>query len=312
MYWQSLVFTAEIILPVFLLVVLGVILKRRHMIDDHFINIGSRLVFNLTLPTLVFLAISKVHFGNGTHFELMGFVAVAILASCFFCIGWAKLSGVPEQDVSAFVQSAFRSNLGIVGISTVVYAFGDQGTTIGALVLAVGVPMYNLLSVVVLARGQGVNWGGQLLMIARNPLIIAIVLALPFSIFSWQLPKPIYNAANSLGQMTLPLALIGVGGTLDFQALRRANGITVQITLLKLVVLPVVTVLAALAAGLRGVELGVIALMLASPTAAAAFVMARAMGANHVLTANAIAVSTLASMLTMGGIFYVLNVMSLV
>ncbi|MDO6806261.1 hypothetical protein Q4595_27645, partial [Wenyingzhuangia sp. 1_MG-2023] len=86
--------------------------------------------------------------------------------------------------------------LGIIGISMVVYAFGDQGTQIGALVLAVGVPAYNLLSVVVLARGQGVNWSGQLLMIARNPLIIAIVLALPFSLFGWQLPKPLHSAAS--------------------------------------------------------------------------------------------------------------------
>nr|WP_169449520.1 AEC family transporter [Oceanobacter kriegii] len=282
------------------------------MIDDHFLNVGSRLVFNLTLPTLVFLAISKVHFGSGTHFELMGFVAAAIIVSCFICYGWAHLSGIKSEDVSAFVQSSFRSNLGIVGISTVVYAFGDEGTQIGALVLAIGVPMYNLMSVVILARGQGVNWGGQLTMIAKNPLIIAILLALPFSIFSWELPKAVGNAAQSLGQMTLPLALIAVGGTLDFQALKRANSMTMQIAALKLVVLPIATVGVALLVGIRGIELGVVALMLASPTAAAAFVMARAMGANHVLTANAIAVTTLGSMLTMGGIFYVLSVASLV
>ncbi|MFK4752498.1 AEC family transporter [Oceanobacter antarcticus] len=311
MYWQSLVFTGEIVLPVFLLVVLGVILRQRRLIDDHFVTVSSRLVFTLTLPVLVFLAISKVHFDSGVHLGLVIFVALAILFSCIFSGIWARIAGVDEADISAFVQASFRGNLGIIGISMVVYAFGDQGTQIGALVLAIGVPMYNLLSVMVLARGQGVNWSGQLLLIAKNPLIIAIVLALPFSLFGWQLPKPLHSAASSLGQMTLPLALISVGGTLDFRALRAANSTALQISLLKLVILPVLIVLSAITVGIRGVELGVVALMMASPTAAAAFVMARAMGANHVLTANAIAVSTLGSMLTMGGIFYVLRIMSL-
>ncbi|MDO6805885.1 AEC family transporter, partial [Wenyingzhuangia sp. 1_MG-2023] len=95
---------------------------------------------------------------------------------------------------------------------------------------------------------------------------------------------------SSLGQMTLPLALISVGGTLDFGALRKANSTTLQMALLKLVILPILIVSAAIAMGFRGVELGVVALMMACPTAAAAFVMAKAMGANHVLTANAVAV----------------------
>ncbi|WP_221798581.1 AEC family transporter [Oceanobacter mangrovi] len=312
MYLQSLVFTAEIILPVFLLAILGVVLRKRNMIDDHFVGVGSRLVFNLTLPVLVFLAISKIRFDSGTHLGLMGFVAASILIGWLFCIGWSYFFRVDNSDRSAFVQAAFRGNLGIVGIATVVYAFGEEGTRAGALVLAVGVPMYNLLSVVTLAQGQGVNWGGQMMLIAKNPLIIAIVAALPFSFFQWHLPTPIQNAATSLGQMTLPLALIGVGGSLDFQALRRANWVAVQISLLKLLILPGASVIAAWWLGFRGVDLGVIALMLASPTAAASFVMARAMGANHVLTANTIAVTTLASMVTMGGFFYVLSVMSLV
>ncbi|MCY0965457.1 AEC family transporter [Parathalassolituus penaei] len=312
MYWQSFVFTIQIILPVCLLVVLGYYLRHRNIVDEHFIQVGSRLVFTLTLPVLMFMAISKVRFESSSHFGLMLFVAIIILLSCLISVIWARASGVKREDQSAFVQAAFRSNLGIIGISMVVYAFGDEGTRIGALVLAVGVPMYNLLSVMVLAHGQSVNWSKQLLLIAKNPLIISIALALPFSIWQIHIPGSVESALKSIGNMTLPLALIGVGGTLDLSALRAANKTTIQISLLKLIVLPALSVVVALLVGIRGVELGVVALMLGSPTAAAAFVMASSMGANRVLTANAVAVTTLGSLVTMGGIFYVLRVTALV
>jgi malate permease and related proteins len=312
MYWDSFVFTLQIILPVFLLVVLGYFLRHKDVVDDHFIRMGSKLVFSLTLPVLIFLAIAKVKFDGPSHLGLMIFIAIIILVSCVVSIIWAKLAGISPDDQSAFVQASFRSNLGIIGISMVVYAFGDEGTKIGALVLAVGVPMYNLLSVLVLAHGQSVNWNNQMLLIARNPLIISIILALPFSLLSIPIPGSIESALRSIGNMTLPLALIGVGGTLDFSALRAANSTTLQISLLKLLVLPALSVIVALLCGIRGVELGVLALMLGSPTAAAAFVMASSMGANRVLTANAVAVTTLGSLVTMGGIFYVLRITALV
>ena len=312
MYWQSFVFTIQIIFPVCLLVVLGYFLRQRNVVDEHFIRVGSRLVFTLTLPVLMFMAIAKVRFDGTAHLGLMLFVAIIILLSCIICVIWARIAGVGRDDQSAFVQAAFRSNLGIIGISMVVYAFGDEGTRVGALVLAVGVPMYNLLSVMVLAHGQSVNWSQQLKLIAQNPLIVSIALALPFSIWQIQIPGTIESALRSVGNMTLPLALIGVGGTLDLSALRAANRTTFQISLLKLIVVPAITVALALMVGIQGVELGVLALMLGSPTAAAAFVMASSMGANHVLTANAVAVTTLGSLVTMGGIFYVLRVAALV
>ncbi|MDO6804127.1 hypothetical protein Q4595_16895, partial [Wenyingzhuangia sp. 1_MG-2023] len=103
MYWQSFVFTGEIILPVFLLVVLGIFLRQRRVIDDHFVTVSSRLVFTLTLPVLVFLAIAKVRFDSGVHIELIVFVALAILSSCLFSFVWARFAGIDEDDVSAFV-----------------------------------------------------------------------------------------------------------------------------------------------------------------------------------------------------------------
>lgn len=312
MYLESFLFAADVIMPVCLLVLVGAVLRRTGHIDEHFIHVSSSLVFKLTLPALVFLAISSMTFDPIGHSKLMLFVAVAILASCFLSVVWARLVGVGECDASAFVQASFRSNLGIVGIALAVYAFGEEGTEVGALVLAVGVPMYNLLSVIVLARGHDVSFSKQLLLIARNPLIVAILCAVIVSVFQWRLPAVMDSVIRSLSDMTLPLALIGIGGTLSVNEMRKANRLTMHISLLKLVLFPLLVFAAAFFSGFRGVELGVLVIMLASPTAAAAFVMARNMNANAVLTANAIAVTTLGSLVSTGVYFYVLRIMSLV
>ncbi|MBM96068.1 MAG: transporter [Oceanospirillaceae bacterium] len=312
MHLESLLFAVQVILPVCLLVSLGVLLKKLRIIDQHFIDVASSLVFKVTLPTLVFLAIAGMDSDLSKHIPLLIFVTVAILVSCILGYGWTKLTGVSDQDRSAFVQAAFRSNLGIIGIAMVVYAFGEEGTRYGALVLAIGVPMYNLLSVMVLANDQDVSLVGQAKLILTNPLIVAIVLALPFSLLAIKLPDVVLSAAHSLGSMTLPLALISIGGSLSLAEFRRANQVTLQIAFLKLIVFPGLVLCFGLLAGFEGIELGVMVIMLASPTAAAAFVMSRSMGGNATLTANAIAVTTLGSLITTGAYFYVLRFLSLV
>lgn len=312
MHLDSLLFASDVILPVCLLVCLGVLLRRLSIIDQHFIGIASNLVFKVTLPTLVFLAVTGMDIDPSGQIRLVVFVAVSILLTFLFSHVWAKVIGLPEEDISAFVQASFRSNLGIIGIAMVVYAFGEQGIRHGALVLAVGVPMYNLLSVIVLTRGQTVSVTEQLVMILKNPLIIAIALALPFSVWSIELPSVLHTTAESLGKMTLPLALISIGGSLSWVEFKRANKTTLHIAALKLGVFPCMVLGAAIAVGFSGVELGVVVIMLASPTAAAAFVMAQSMGGNSALTANAIATTTLGSLITTGAYFYVLRLLSLV
>ena len=208
--------------------------------------------------------------------------------------------------------AVFIGVAGIIGLALCINAYGEEGGVLGALLLAVITPVYNLLAVFFLTRQQQVRWLAQLRLILSNPLIIAIVLAVPFSALQWPLPEVALRVGNSLAAMTLPLALIGVGGSLSFAALRRGSAIVLHIVTLKLLVVPVIIAVAAWMCGFRGVELGVICLMFASPTAAAAFVMARSMGSDAELTASAIALTTIGSVLTVSGFVYVLSLLPLV
>lgn len=106
------------------------------------------------------------------------------------------------------------------------------------------------------------------------------------------------TSAGYFAKMTLPLALICIGGTLTLEALRERNGMALSSSLMKMVWLPLVATLGAWACGLRGPELGILFLYFASPTAAASFVMARAVNANAQLAAAIIVITTLIAALT--------------
>jgi predicted permease len=313
MYWQTLLFTLETTMPVILLVVLGIWLKYRGIVDSTFVEASSKLVFRVSLPALMFMAIATADIQLEQHFELTAFVALAAVVAYLTAVAWAKFVGVGEVQYGAFVQASFRSNLGIVGLALCINAYGDVGAVLSALVLAVVTPIYNLLSVWVLAQqGQAVNWQQQWIAMVKNPLIIAIVFALPFSVSGLEIPTMLARAGNALAAMTLPLALIGIGASLSVRALKQASRLTWHIVGLKLLILPTLIGVAAWSLGFRHEELAVIVLMFASPTAAAAFVMAGAMKADVTLTANAIALTTLAAGVTVSGFVYVIGLLPLV
>ena len=312
MYISLLIQTLSITVPVVLLVVLGVYLRHKQHIDDAFVATSSRLVFNVSLPVLMFLAIVTADMAVSQHLPLVWFSLGASLAAFAFVFAVSRVLRVSPRRNGAFVQGAFRSNLGIVGLALCLNAYPEEGAILGALVLAVVTPVYNLLSVWVLASGdRDVSWGQQLMTTARNPLIIAIALAGVVRSLGLELPQVLLQTGDILAGLTLPLALIGIGASLTMSRALVADSVVWSAVVLKLAVLPTLIIVSAVSIGITGAALGVIALMFASPTAAAAFVMAKSMNADSRLTADVIALSTLGSGVTVTTIIYVLNLSGL-
>ena len=312
MYISLLIQTLSITVPVVLLVVLGVYLRHKQHIDDAFVATSSRLVFNVSLPVLMFLAIVTADMAVSQHLSLVWFSLGASLTAFAFVFAVSKVLRVSPRRHGAFVQGAFRSNLGIVGLALCLNAYPEEGAILGALVLAVVTPVYNLLSVWVLASGdRDISWGQQLMTTARNPLIIAIALAGVARSLGLELPQVLLQTGDILAGLTLPLALIGIGASLTMSRALVADSVVWSAVVLKLAVLPTLIIVSAVSIGITGAALGVIALMFASPTAAAAFVMAKSMNADSRLTADVIALSTLGSGVTVTTIIYVLNLSGL-
>ncbi|MBN7769174.1 AEC family transporter [Marinobacter daepoensis] len=292
--------TLETTLPVFAMVFIGLGLRRIGWIDHGFVATASALVFKATLPTLVFLSIIRADLDTTLNADMLGFYFFATLVSFAAVWMWA-VKRVHSEDRGVYVQGAFRGNCGIVGLALAANLYGDYGLSAGGLLLGVVIVTYNSLSVIVLLAyqpGKTMNLATTLRDIARNPLIIAVVVAIPFAALKLRLPGWVMTSGDYFASLTLPLALLCIGATVSSKAIKKDSGPAVGSSVWKMISLPAACTLVAWMAGFEGRELGLMFLFFASPTAAASFVMVKAIGGNDRLAANIIALTTLLASVT--------------
>lgn len=292
--------TISVTAPVFSMLFLGVALKRLGLIDAAFINTASALVFRGTLPTLLFLGIVQADLRTALQPALLLYFVLATLGCFLLAWGWAILR-CPEADRGIYTQGAFRGNNGIIGLALATSMYGDYGLSVGAVLGGVVILSYNTLSAIVLAiyspEAKADVWS-LTKNILSNPLIIGVLAAIPFAAWQISLPAWLLTSGEYFAQMSLPLALICIGGTLTLESLRESSGMAISSSLMKVLWLPLVATLGAWLWGFRDADLAILFLYFASPTAAASFVMAKAVGGNHQLAAAIIVLTTLATVLT--------------
>lgn len=298
--------TLNITAPVFAMLFLGVFLKRIGAINDGFIVSASGLVFNVTMPALLFLGIIHANLREALQPKLLIFFSVITLLSFACTWAWA-IWRCPHAERGIYVQGSFRGNNGVVGLALAASMYGEYGISLGAILAALVIVFYNTLSTIVLAVYSPViksdPWSIFKSVLA-NPLIISVIAASPFAYFGIGLPNWLEKSGNYLAQMTLPLALICIGGTLSLASLRKSGDLAISASLVKMVWLPLLSTLAAWLVGFRGAELGILFLYFSSPTAAASYIMARTANGNYELAAAIIVITTLAAAITTNiGIF---------
>lgn len=298
MIFESFVFAVDVTLPISIIIILGVILKRLAWINDEFANIGSKLVFNLTLPALLFVNIATTDLTS--HFpSLLIAVAAGVMILSFVVLHFSA-KYIPDQfSRGAFVQGTCRGNMAIVGLALAASAFGNEVLPLAAMYLAALVVPVNIFSILTLYYHQAETPSFKTVSksVATNPLAIAIFGAVLIALFSIKLPRVILDTGHYLARMTLPLALLCVGASIRLHEFKASRLLYASIVG-KIVLLPFIATLIGYYCGLQGQELGVLYVMSAAPTAAAAYPMVRSIGGNYHLTAAIIAGSTLFSMFT--------------
>ncbi|MGY4026703.1 AEC family transporter [Aeromonas rivuli] len=296
----SLNFSLSITGPICVVLILGIVLKRLGLLPDSFTEAAAKLVFQVTLPALLFLSIVRTDLdampspwliAYGLAGTLVGFLVLELLAARF--IGDRRLRGI-------FVQGSFRGNMGIIGLAYVQNAYGQAGLGGAAFFVGAVTVLYNILAVITLTRSLGGDPGLKPILkgIIKNPLILAILAALPFTIFGVQMPQLVLTTGSYFANLTLPLALLCTGASLSLKALRGGAALTGYATLARLCAIPFLLTLGGWFIGFTPLELGILFLVSSTPTAAASYVMTRAMGGDSVLAANIIATTTLGSLVS--------------
>ncbi len=299
---QNIVFTLNTVAPVFLIVAVGYLLRRIGLMNENFINLSSKIVFSVSLPALIFVELSSSDFGKTFDPGQIVFIYAATFFSYLLSWLFAVLFVERKKDRGVFVQGSFRSNYAIVGLAIIASMFGKQALGKASLLLAFMIPIYNVLSVIALTLplrdSKKINIKATALEILRNPLIIAVIAALPFTLFKIPVHPIIIDTGEYLGGIALPLALIGIGGSMNLENLKEASSLAFFATMLKIIIFPLILTYAAFLFGFSGNDLGIMFVLFACPTAIASFVMAEAMGSNGKLAGNIVLISTVGSVFT--------------
>ena len=280
--------------PIFLTLLVGYGLRRVGLLSEPFVDDASRLVFLITLPILLFINIFTADARLLDELPLLLAGAAGTLVT--IPLAWLAAQPLVREDRSAFIQGAFRGNLGIIGLAWALNAYGNSGLAQAALLMAIVTIMYNLVAVALFAvysQRAAFSWRSLSTDIVRNPLIVAIVLALVCKQLGLVLPEILLQTGDYLASITLPLALLCIGASMDFSMLWRSSYAAVGASVFKLVAVPAILLGFGWLLGLPAQSMGVLFLMAAAPSATVSFIMARAMGGNSQLAANIVALSTL-------------------
>lgn len=313
---ENFVFSLNATVPVFLMMVLGYILKQTGMFTEEFCSVANKYVFQIALPVLLFrdIGLTDLYADFEMSFVLYcaGVTVVMFLGTWFLA---AKL--MPDKSmVGAFSQAAVRSSVAVLGIAFVENIYGDAGLT--PLMIVAAVPLFNIFSVVILTFSAESGHHNHetikraCINVCKNPIIIGILAGIPISLLQIELPVIPAKVIGSIASTATPIALLCVGagfeGTRAFAKLRP----TAVATFVKLILLPALFLPLAVALGFHGAEMVAVIVMLGSPTTVSAYIMAKNMGNDAELSSSIVVLTTLLSSITLTAWIFLLRVLQFI
>lgn len=308
---ENLIFSLNATLPVFLVMVAGGILGKLGFLPKEFCKASDKLTFKVTLPIMLFLDMADVDMAHDFEPKFVLFCFGATLVSILVIWALARTFMRDKTIIGEFVQASYRSSAAVLGVAFIQNIYGDAG--MAPLMILGSVPLFNIFAVLILMiespqEQHETPRPAQLLYgVITNPILLGIIAGTIFSLLPVELPVIAEKTLDSLASLTTPLALLSIGASFEGPKALKKAGPTLVAALIKTVGLSAIFIPCALALGFREKELIALLIMLGSPTTPSSYVMAKNMGHEGVLTASAIAATTLLSALTLTGWIFILH-----
>lgn len=327
---DSFVYSLNATIPIFLVMVLGGVIKKLGVIDDHFAKKANKYVFNVALPVMLFRDIASADMTS--QFDAK-FVFYCMFVTIFMFVAIWVLTEIFMKDDTmkgSFVQGSCRSSAAILGMAFIQNMYSDTG--MAPLMIVSAVPFFNIISVIILTfkahpelKKENVSQDNisnnknklktikkACINILKNPIIIGIFLGLPFSLLHVQFPVFMQKMINSIAQTATPIALIVIGASFEGRKAIKKIKPTIIATFIKLIGLGAVFMPLGIFIGFRNQELMAILIMLASPTTVSSYIMAENMDNDGVLASSIIVLTTVLSSIALTGWIFILRWFGLV
>ena len=300
---ENLIFSLNATIPIFLMMLLGMLFRKLGWMDEVFAAKMNKFVFLVPLPVLLFEQLATVDFSEvwDIKFIIFCFVvtAISITISTLISLLWKDRSIKGE-----FIQATYRRSAALLGIAFIQNIYGTAG--MAPLMIIGSVPLYNIMAVVVLSVFKpGNNSFDKALVkktlkgIATNPIIIGIVAGFVWSALKLSMPTILHKVVSNVGTTATPMGLMSMGATFELRKATSKMKPTIVAVFMKLVGFCAVFLPVAAVLGFRNEELIAILVMLGSATTVSSFVMARNMGHEGTLSSGVIMMTTLLSAFTL-------------
>ena len=298
---ENLMISANAVLPMCLIMALGYGTRRLGWIRREEISAINKIAFRIFLPCLLYYNVYCSDLSVSFDPLLMAYAVGGVLLTFGLAIGYTLLTEKLPERRGVMIQGMFRSNYVIMGIpvATALLGAGELGTV--SILIAVVVPLFNMLAVVVLEvfRGQKPKPLHILGQIAKNPLVIGSVLGILTLAAGIRLPHILEQTIQSISAIASPLQLFLLGAFFQFSGLKTYRRELVTVSAAKLLISPGLFLGLGALLGFRGVAFVSLIGIFASPTAVNSFTMAQQMGGDAELAGDIVVITSAVSILTM-------------
>lgn len=296
------------LIPVFAIIALGAGLRALDFLPEDGWRTVERVTYFVLFPCFLFAAIAFADFSDEPLGRLSLLLAGAMIAMAALVYPFRALAKLDGPAFTSVFQGAVRWN-SYVALGAIAAVLGAKGVALAAIAVAIMVPLANALCVAVLMRHTGNGETGFALLLrqlARNPLILACAAGIVVQIAGLPVPKVAAATVDMVGKAALPLGLLAVGASLDLGHARARPEPIVVATLLKLLVMPLMVAAGATALGIDSTAKMAALICAAVPGASSSYILARQLGGDAPLMANITTAQTLAAMVTMPIMLWVL------
>ena len=299
---SNLIYSINATLPIFLLIILGKVLKTTKIINDEFTKTADRYVFRIALPALLFSDLTENNVGSAFDGKYVLFCFSVTIFSIAVLWGLTEKFMKNEEQKGAFIQGSYRSSAAILGLAFINNMYDSVG--MAPLMIIGCVPLYNIFAVIILTLkgdngGKKQNMKETFINVMKNPILLSILIALPFALLNLHFPSFVNKAIGSVANTATPLALISIGASFEGKKALKKMKPTLLASFIKLILLAGLFLPLAVFFGYRNQELMALLVMLGSPTTVSSYIMAKNTGNDGILTSSIIVLTTLLSSLTL-------------
>ena len=299
---ESFLVAINAVIPFLCYISFGYAMKVKGVVKEDFLQQLNKMVFRVMYPFMTFYNIYKADASSLPRPIMLIFSGVSILVLEVILVFIVPKIVKENPKRGVIIQAIYRSNFVLFGLPLTISVFGDTAASVAAMVVTVVVTIYNTTSVVILEmfNSEGKTTVKSLLLnVAKNPLLQGAVVGLIFFFLGIKVPKSLLTPIAAFADMTSPLALFVLGGTLHFNAIQGNLKYLVPTLSFKLFALPAIMLVVAYQFGLRGLELFLLLAIYGTPVAAASYPMAQNMGGDGELAGQFVVISTEVSVATL-------------